>query len=101
MFFDEDTYDRFKLNKEDFELLKEREEKDKADTSKKTDTALARKLKEPFKMDITDLDTRKIRLTTSSVKLSDYKMSPTFFFQADDGIRDGTVTGVQTCALPI
>src|SRR5689334_10662011 len=24
-----------------------------------------------------------------------------FFFQADDGIRDGTVTGVQTCALPI
>src|SRR6266481_8794869 len=24
-----------------------------------------------------------------------------FFFQAEDGIRDGTVTGVQTCALPI
>src|SRR5689334_13155445 len=24
-----------------------------------------------------------------------------FFFQAADGIRDGTVTGVQTCALPI
>src|SRR5689334_788012 len=24
-----------------------------------------------------------------------------FFFQAKDGIRDGTVTGVQTCALPI
>src|SRR6516164_8092812 len=23
-----------------------------------------------------------------------------FFFQAEDGIRDGTVTGVQTCALP-
>src|SRR3989338_8267762 len=23
------------------------------------------------------------------------------FFQAEDGIRDGTVTGVQTCALPI
>src|SRR2546430_7250329 len=25
----------------------------------------------------------------------------TFFFQAEDGIRDLTVTGVQTCALPI
>src|SRR5437870_4947240 len=25
----------------------------------------------------------------------------TFFFQAEDGIRDGHVTGVQTCALPI
>src|SRR5690348_147177 len=28
-------------------------------------------------------------------------MSPFFFFQAEDGIRDGRVTGVQTCALPI
>src|SRR5699024_11867359 len=25
----------------------------------------------------------------------------TFFFQAEDGIRDRNVTGVQTCALPI
>ena len=24
-----------------------------------------------------------------------------FFFQAEDGIRDSPVTGVQTCALPI
>ena len=24
-----------------------------------------------------------------------------FFFQAEDGIRDKLVTGVQTCALPI
>src|SRR2546430_11012160 len=28
-------------------------------------------------------------------------MSFFFFFQAEDGIRDLTVTGVQTCALPI
>src|SRR5438876_3593752 len=27
--------------------------------------------------------------------------TPAFFFQAEDGIRDGRVTGVQTCALPI
>src|SRR5690606_39562850 len=26
---------------------------------------------------------------------------PSFFFQAEDGIRDFHVTGVQTCALPI
>src|SRR5207247_7212805 len=26
---------------------------------------------------------------------------PSFFFQAEDGIRDPLVTGVQTCALPI
>src|SRR5690625_5974232 len=28
-------------------------------------------------------------------------ISSLFFFQAEDGIRDGHVTGVQTCALPI
>src|SRR6266542_4475709 len=27
--------------------------------------------------------------------------SSLFFFQAEDGIRDATVTGVKTCALPI
>src|SRR5438105_3567173 len=29
------------------------------------------------------------------------EMISTFFFQAEDGIRDPLVTGVQTCALPI
>src|SRR3989449_10544089 len=28
-------------------------------------------------------------------------LSGVFFFQAEDGIRDVAVTGVQTCALPI
>src|SRR5258708_9637357 len=32
-------------------------------------------------------------------RLSDRRQS--FFFQAEDGIRDDLVTGVQTCALPI
>src|SRR5207302_6181400 len=31
----------------------------------------------------------------------DYVGSLAFFFQAEDGIRDFHVTGVQTCALPI
>src|SRR5207248_8153434 len=29
------------------------------------------------------------------------RFAEAFFFQAEDGIRDRTVTGVQTCALPI
>src|SRR5258708_21150965 len=29
------------------------------------------------------------------------QLSSFFFFQAEDGIRDDLVTGVQTCALPI
>src|SRR5689334_17466554 len=33
--------------------------------------------------------------------LSDRWVGRSDFFQAEDGIRDGTVTGVQTCALPI
>src|SRR5690348_13372476 len=32
---------------------------------------------------------------------SDRAMELIFFFQAEDGIRGGRVTGVQTCALPI
>src|SRR5699024_10081216 len=31
----------------------------------------------------------------------DYGIFICFFFQAEDGIRDRNVTGVQTCALPI
>src|SRR2546422_6871954 len=30
-----------------------------------------------------------------------FSASVVFFFQAEDGIRDVAVTGVQTCALPI
>src|SRR5258708_24941692 len=30
-----------------------------------------------------------------------FESSSVFFFQAEDGIRDDLVTGVQTCALPI
>src|SRR6185369_8688180 len=31
----------------------------------------------------------------------EYELVFFFFFQAEDGIRDSSVTGVQTCALPI
>src|SRR6266496_6477766 len=34
-------------------------------------------------------------------KLQFYISGDVFFFQAEDGIRDLYVTGVQTCALPI
>src|SRR5256886_8217284 len=38
-------------------------------------------------------------METTLFELHGYDMF--FFFQAEDGIRDLTVTGVQTCALPI
>src|SRR5256886_11118851 len=40
-------------------------------------------------------------LTRIVIPLSRARLSSIFFFQAEDGIRDLTVTGVQTCALPI
>src|SRR5437764_4702236 len=41
-------------------------------------------------------------LKTSAFTLSfSYVRRIFFFFQAEDGIRDTSVTGVQTCALPI
>src|SRR2546430_202854 len=39
------------------------------------------------------------QITPSAHKL--LRTVSSFFFQAEDGIRDLTVTGVQTCALPI
>src|SRR5438034_3038414 len=38
---------------------------------------------------------------SSSLSVHRYGVSVFFFFQAEDGIRDHCVTGVQTCALPI
>src|SRR5207248_5124837 len=51
-----------------------------------------------------------IKLPTTDAAIATYYLVATaeassnlalFFFQAEDGIRDRTVTGVQTCALPI
>src|SRR5437762_6851272 len=39
-----------------------------------------------------------MRSVTSVISVS---VKSYFFFQAEDGIRDTSVTGVQTCALPI
>src|SRR2546430_5133073 len=41
------------------------------------------------------------RQLPSVLKVAEQTLKVFFFFQAEDGIRDLTVTGVQTCALPI
>src|SRR2546421_7247671 len=57
--------------------------------------SLRRKRSSPnvFEMAATETITRIILIKLIRVSL--------FFFQAEDGIRDLIVTGVQTCALPI
>src|SRR5699024_11703236 len=42
-----------------------------------------------------------LRPCARSYLLAERDHRPPFFFQAEDGIRDRNVTGVQTCALPI
>src|SRR5260221_6493089 len=46
------------------------------------------------------LDTANSQVTAGSQTILRL-LPPGFFFQAEDGIRDHCVTGVQTCALPI
>src|SRR2546430_100981 len=45
--------------------------------------------------------TRKVSADVDLVHQQTQNQRYCFFFQAEDGIRDLTVTGVQTCALPI
>lgn len=74
MFFDQDAYDRFKLTKDEFGLLKEKEDKDK-DAVKK-DTSL--KISAPgasWTPQFEGLDNRKTRITINSGNISDYLMS--------------------------
>src|SRR5690554_5795784 len=45
--------------------------------------------------------TREIQYLNAKGALTYTDISGFFFFQAEDGIRDADVTGVQSCALPI
>lgn len=79
VFFDKDAYDRFVLTKEEFALLKEKEEKSKKDSTLKVEKKAADKkdslTKKPVELDITDLDNRKVRLTINSSSISDYVLN--------------------------
>jgi len=76
MFFTQEAFDRFKLSKEDFDLLKEEENKakegEKKDDKKKDET---NKEVTPLVFDLKDLDLRKVRLTLHSARLSDHVLS--------------------------
>ncbi|HEY0610870.1 MAG TPA: S41 family peptidase, partial [Chitinophaga sp.] len=73
VFFDQEAYDKYKLTKDEFNLLKEKEDnaakgKDTT-TSKAKDTAAPRK---PFTPDFSNLENRMLRLTINSASISDY-----------------------------
>ncbi|MDQ6609535.1 MAG: S41 family peptidase [Bacteroidota bacterium] len=71
MFFDQEAFDKFKLTKDEFALIKEREDKEKEDAKKDTTNKIAPPKKgwEPL---FEGLDNRKMRLTINSGNISDY-----------------------------
>jgi len=79
VFFDKDAYDRFVLNKEEYALLKEKDEKQKKDSTltvaKKKEDKKDSLLKKPYEPDLDDLENRKVRLTINSSSISDYVLN--------------------------
>ncbi len=81
-FFDQAQYDRYNLSKEDFALLKEKEEKEKQEKDKSSDTTAGGKKKETSKENMAekkswmpnleDFENRVTRLTINSSSISDY-----------------------------
>ena len=82
MFFDKESYERFLLSKDEFALIKEKEDKEKAaEKSTATDTKKAKgKDGKPeataWKKDFKDIVNRRVRLTPGSLNLAGFSMSP-------------------------
>ena len=74
MFFDQDAYDRFKLSKDEFALLKEKEDKDKDAAKKDSSLKIAPPTKN-WEPNFEGLDNRKLRLTINSGNISSYLLS--------------------------
>lgn len=72
LFFDQDTYDRFKLSKEDYSLLKEKDDKIKKDSAWKANDSLTKKNWLP---NFSNIHERKIRLTQSSMVIGSFTLS--------------------------
>lgn len=79
LFFDQAAYDRFRLSKEDFALVKEMEEKAKEDEDKDKDDKKKKDEKkevEPITIDRKNLTERTVKLTTHTAPAGDWLLSP-------------------------
>lgn len=72
MFFTKAAYDQYKLDEEEYELKKENEEDDDEEEKKKEKKDKDKeKTTEPIKIELEDIEERKVRLTVNSTRLSD------------------------------
>lgn len=79
LFLTRDGWDRFKLSKEEYALLKEKEKKDeekKAETEKDKKGKKDDKKTSPLQFELRNLEDRKIRLTAHSSDLADSVLTP-------------------------
>ncbi|MBC9932207.1 S41 family peptidase [Chitinophaga qingshengii] len=75
VFFDQEAFDKYKLSKDEFNLLKEQEDNAKKggkDTTAKKDTTAAKK---DFRPDFSNLEERQQKLTINSASIADYVLS--------------------------
>jgi tricorn protease len=75
MFFDQEAYDRFTLTKDEFTLLKEKEDKDK-EVAKKDSSLKINAPNKDWQPNFEGLDNRKLRVTINSGNISGYELSP-------------------------
>ena len=76
MFFDREAWDRFRLSKEDFALVKEADDaRSKTDAAAKKDPAAPAAPVAPLALDLADVTDRKARLTIHSSSLGDALVS--------------------------
>jgi tricorn protease len=78
-FYSQEEFDRFKLTKEEFELVKDKEkaEKDKEDAKDKDKKDESKKENQTqIVLDFTNLENRKVRVTPSSSNITSYVFSP-------------------------
>ena len=77
MFFDQEAFDKFKLTKDEFALVKEKEDSEKGEkgeTKKDSSNKIAPPSKD-WQPNFEGLDNRKLRLTINSGNISDYFLS--------------------------
>jgi tricorn protease len=75
MFFDQDSYDKFNLTKDEFALLNEREDREKAEAKKDTGGVKIAPPTKGWEPVFDGLDNRKLRLSINSGNISDYILS--------------------------
>jgi tricorn protease len=75
MFFDQEAYDKFNLTKDEYALLKEREDREKAEAKKDTGGVKIAPPTKGWEPLFEGLDNRKMRLTINSGNISDYMLS--------------------------